>query len=61
MLRKLDNFVDELIPDVETYMRIFGLWYANTAGAIKWVQQLEDRFIMKWTSYEIRNILCLNK
>ena len=46
MLRKLDNFVDELIPDIETYMRVLGLWYANTAGAIKWVQQSEDRFIM---------------
>ena len=46
MLRKLDNFVDELIPDVETYMHVLGLWHANTAGAIKWVQQSEDRFIM---------------
>ena len=23
--------------DVETCMHVFGLWYANTAGAIKWV------------------------
>ena len=61
MLRKLDNFVEGLIPDVETYMRVFGLWYANTAGAIKRARQLEDRFIMEWTSYEICNILYLNK
>ena len=50
---------------VETYMCVLGLWYANTAGAMKQVQQWIGRSVhhlpIYITNHVICNILCLNK
>ena len=54
--------------DVEICMHVLGLWYANTAGAIKRVAMtimIDYKIISSCTDYiteyKICNILCLNK